>query len=103
MTDEKLMECNKTELLTMALAQGLPRLRKSLPTERLVAIVSGQVDPGPEDTAGSLESRRRLEEFIGKHIDRVRNQLPGCNGRCTSFPCTEIRHAMCFAPNKDFL
>lgn len=103
MNDDTLKSCNKTELLTIAYAQGLPRLRKSLPKERLLAIVTGEEDPTEDDLPGSAESRRRLEDFIAKHIDRVRNQLPGCNGRCTTFHCTDIRHALCFAPNKDYL
>lgn len=101
MSDEALMGCNKTELLCLAKTQGLPPLKKNLPVETLARIVSGEMEPKPEHIAGTSYTRAMLEKYIQDHIEVVRSQLPGCNGRCTSYPCSEGRHALCFAPNRD--
>ncbi len=98
--DEILLTCNETELLTMAQAQGLGRLRRGLPKEELVKIVSGGV-PREDQLADTRFSRKLLEDFLAKHWEQVKSQLPGCNGKCTTFPCSEGRHALCFGPNKE--
>jgi hypothetical protein len=101
MNDEDLFKCNATELVQIARRQGLPALRRDLPKEQLVAIVTGYQDPDNSAVAGTQQTRAQLEKFLADHWGVVRSQLPGCNGRCTSYPCSEARHAMCFMPNVD--
>lgn len=103
MNDSVLSDCNETELLSLANAQGLGRLKRGLPKELLVRFVRGEEDPQPSHYAETSQSRKLLEDFIQKHWEKIRSQLPGCNGRCTTFPCSEGRHALCFSPNKDTL
>jgi hypothetical protein len=99
MNDEVLMSCNATELLCLARQQGLGLLRKDLPKEVLVRIVSGEMDPTMEHLSGTTFTRQTLESAIQANFAVVRSQLPGCNGMCRSFPCSEGRHALCFLPN----
>jgi hypothetical protein len=101
MADEALMTCNKTELLCLARVQGLPPLRKSLPVETMARIVAGEIPAKPEHIAGTGYTRTSLEKYIQDNYSRIRSQLPGCNGKCTSYPCSEGRHALCFGPNRD--
>ncbi len=101
--DEKLLLCNESELHWLARLQGLPALRRDIPHEELVAIVSGAQVVEQRHLAGTYESRRRLEGFLSANIDRVRGQLPGCDGRCLSFMCTEGKHMACFLPNESLL
>lgn len=101
--DSVLLTCNETELLALANQQGIGRLRRGIPLERLVQIVRGEDDPREEEFSETKESRKMLEAFIARYWEKIRSQLPGCNGRCTTFPCSEGRHAMCFEPNKDRL
>jgi hypothetical protein len=101
MTDEVLLTCNNTELLCLARVQGLPPLRKNLPTETLARIVAGDLPVKPEHVAGTDYTRASLEKYIQNNFSVIRSQLPGCNGQCTTYPCSEGRHALCFAPNRD--
>jgi hypothetical protein len=100
MDDSLLWECNQTELLQLAYEQGLGRLRAGLPKEVLFQIVRGEVNPGPEHLSDTKETRELLEKFIERHWEKTRSQLPGCTGKCTSYPCSEGRHGACYAPNK---
>lgn len=100
MNDDELMNCNETELLDMARRQGLGSLRRGIDKGELVDIVAGVINPGPQHYSGTHETRARLELLILNQWERVRSQLPGCNGKCTSFPCSDGKHAACFAPNK---
>lgn len=101
MSDDALYKCNETELLTIARRQGLGALRRGLPKEELVAIVAGYKNPSSEHYAGTQFTRKKLEDFILANWGVVRSQLPGCNGKCTEYPCSEATHASCFAPNKE--
>jgi hypothetical protein len=112
--DDILQYCNATELLELARQQGLGRLKRDLPLSELVAIVSGDRAAKAGDMSGTTYTRSRLEQVIGgpdPSINRaaganwwsVRSQLPGCNGLCTKYKCTEGRHALCCLPNVDSL
>lgn len=103
MSDEALKDCNETELLDMIRRQGLGTLRHGLSKEHLVAIATGYELPVDNDFAGTQFSRAKLELFIHNNWGVVRSQLPGCNGQCTKYPCSEGMHASCFAPNKSSL
>lgn len=101
--DERLFDCNESELLWLARRQGLPKLRRGLPIEELVAVVAGEVPLSEAHLAGTNDTRGLLEDFIQKHIDRVRTQLPGCNGCCRSFSCSEGKHMSCYVPSASLL
>lgn len=99
MTDEILASCNETELLGLARSQGLGNLRRGIDRVTLVSIVSGEVVPGPEHVSQLQSTRRSLEIYIQENWGRVASQLPGCNGKCTTYPCSEGRHAKCYNPS----
>lgn len=98
--DEILFQCNESELLWMARIQGHPPLRRGLPREELIALVAGDSPVEQRHVAGTYYTRARLQEHIQKNIDRVRGYLPGCNGMCSSFMCTEEKHMSCFIPSE---
>lgn len=101
MDDSVLDRCNETELLSIAHQQGLGRLKRGISRHVLLQIVKGEDNPRPEHMADTRHSRQTLQDFLEKHWAQVRSQLPGCNGRCTTFPCSEGRHALCFVGNKN--
>lgn len=101
--DEILNDCNESELHWMARLQGLPKLRWDLHHEELVALVAGAIHVEERHLAATNESRGRLEGHIQKHLAQVRSILPGCDGRCQSFLCTEGKHMSCFLPSEPLL
>lgn len=101
--DVVLWKLNETELLGIARRQGLGFLRRGIPKDELVSIIGGYTQPQPHHYAGTAGTRAILQKYIAENIERVRSQLPGCDGMCTTFPCSEGRHALCFAPNTDVL
>jgi len=101
--DEVLQDCNESELHWLARLQGLPTLRWDLPREELIALVSGAAHFEERHLAVTVYSRGKLQEHIQKNWSIVQGQLPGCNGKCQSFMCTEGKHMSCFIPNEPFL
>lgn len=109
MTNEVIQEdvilslCNESELLAIAWKQGLGRIRRGIGRSELIALVRGEIELRTDHLATTTETRRILQAFIEKNWGVVRSQLPGCNGKCTTFPCTEGKHALCLFPNKAHL
>lgn len=101
MTDAELETCSETELMGLARKQGLPLLRRGLEKHHLINIILGHVLPGPTDLSGTIESRRKLQIYIERNWGKLVGQLPGCNGRCETYPCSEERHAYCYGPNEE--
>lgn len=99
MDDAILQNCNESELLAVARRQGLGILRRGIPHDVLVGLVSGVLAMKPEFTSGTVETRVMLETYIFKNYSITRSQLPGCNGHCPTYPCSDGRHAVCFSPN----
>ena len=101
MDDTILQRCNKTELLCIARRQKLGSLSRGLTKELLVQIVSGEVPMRPEYLAATTYTRKRFQQYIAVNIERARSQLPGCDGCCTTYPCSDVRHGLCFIPKID--
>lgn len=95
--------CNETELLSIIRNQGLPRLKRGLPVEELLAVAAGELEVQPHMLSETEITRGILEDFIAKNWGQIRSQLPGCNGKCRTFSCTEGKHALCLFPNKALL
>jgi hypothetical protein len=100
MDDAILMTCNESELFALAQRQKIGRLRRGLPKEVLVGLVTGEITLTRSHLAGTAETRAELQKFIADNIAIARSQLPGCDGCCTSYPCSEGRHALCYAGNR---
>jgi hypothetical protein len=101
--DEILLRCNESELLWMARLQGLPILRRDLPRDELISIVSGALSPGVTHISNTNYTRDRLEQFVNRHMARLYSQLPGCDGKCRSFKCSEGKHVACLIPSEPYL
>ena len=101
--DEIFLKCNESELLWMARLQGLPLLRRGLPREELIAIVAGELNPDERHFAYTNYTREKLEAFVQKNIQRLYGQLPGCDGKCRTFKCSEGKHVACLLPSELYL
>jgi len=99
MDDSILQSCNETELLAIARRQGLGILRRGLPRELILGVVSGVLAMKHEYLAGTQETRALLESYIFRNYSITRSQLPGCTGKCSTYNCSDGRHAVCFSPN----
>lgn len=98
--DGVLWYCNETELIEKARRQGLGRLRRGLEKGVLVSIVGGYENVRPEHRAETNYTRKELQEYIRQNWGRASSQLPGCDGKCTTYPCSDGRHGDCFMPNE---
>lgn len=102
---DALQFCNESELLWLAKRQGLGRLKRGIPTNDLIAIVNGELDVGQHHLASTNGTRKTLELFINHkdNFPRIMSQLPGCDGQCTKYECSEGKHLLCFMPNEEVL
>lgn len=98
-----LQNCNETELLQMAREQGLGILKRGIHKDILIAVITKQQNVDPSMLSETVDTRKRLETLIQGNWEKIRSQLPGCDGKCTTYPCSEGRHAACFWPNKDLV
>jgi hypothetical protein len=101
MTNDQLERCNETELLQIIRDRGSGTLRRGIPREALLQIAKGTVAVAPEYFAGTYHSRNKLQGFIVEHWAQCANQLPGCTGECSRFPCTEAKHVLCYSGGRD--
>ena len=98
MDDRILEHCNETELLTLGRQQGLGGLRRGMDRGLLISIIRGESAVGAEHRSEFQQTRHALQIYIQENWGRVASQLPGCDGKCTTYPCSEGRHAKCYSP-----
>ena len=101
--DEILKSCTETELLQIARQSGIGILRRGIDRDELIQIVSGEIEATRDHYSATNTSRRKLEQFIEKNWKILASQLPGCNGKCTTYPCSDAQHSSCLLPNKDLV
>lgn len=106
----QLDELNDTELWELARLElsgtwrRTIRLHRSLPRERVIYLIeSGSL---PQQHEMLMESRMKLEEWIGRNWEMVNSQLP-CSGpdrgKCTRYACPEGRHLSCYSAAADHI
>lgn len=84
---------NRTELVGFGVAAGLGHLSRTQPRTDLTAVLDGDAS----GTACPLTRKRvMMERHIGSNWSRLRTQLPGCNGKCTSFGCPDLIVQRCW-------
>jgi hypothetical protein len=86
---------NLTELVEMARKAELGnsvRDRESL----YAALEDGEVVRCPLD-----KIRSRMQAHIKKNYRRLKTQLPGCTGECTTYGCPDLIVQRCWAGSKD--
>jgi hypothetical protein len=96
---------NHSELLELVYIHRGIRLRRDTSPERLIRLLENpQEQPHPQEVPTTTETRARLEQWIMKNWAALQSQLP-CKahnrGRCTIYPCSEIRHLSCWLLNKE--
>lgn len=83
---------NLTELLELCRSAGVGNVGRATPRDEIYRMLDGETD-----AHCPLESKRVLmERHIKKHFNSLRTQLPGCNGKCTSFGCPDAIVQRCF-------
>tara|TARA_Y100000310_G_scaffold24180_1_gene23215 strand:+ start:1992 stop:2321 length:330 start_codon:yes stop_codon:yes gene_type:complete len=91
---------NISELVKLAEEQGLGLLSPALSRSRLMLIVAGETEPEDTDLCPSGLHRTKLSNFVERHADIVRSQLPLCGGRCLTHGCPVGIAVNCFDENR---
>jgi hypothetical protein len=87
------VELNKTEIQELLRdLNGMNAYREAPPAQLEDALDGlGEAPPCP------LEPQREaMEAHIKEYYRRLRTQLPGCDGRCTSFGCPNLIVVRCW-------
>lgn len=88
-----LEQMNTSELIELARAAGLGNLSHAYDRDEIIDAILDDMPLEPD----LLEERRRaMEAHIQKHLSRLRSQLPGCPGTCTTFGCPDLVVARCW-------
>jgi len=89
---------NLTELIELCREAGLGNFgRNATRTELYEALEDDELP-----SVCPLEERREtMEAHILKNYNRLRTQLPGCSGRCTSYGCPDLVVQRCWGGMKD--
>ena len=83
---------NRSELVQIARSAGLGNIARDRPLSELVDDILD--DRGEPD---ELEKKRdMMQAHIAKHRARLLSQLPGCDGRCTTFGCPDLIVMRCW-------
>jgi hypothetical protein len=95
----ELLNMNTTELLSIARDLELGILSRSLPRERLAALVAGAVEVTEDDICSTLELRKKTSKFIHRYRDRVLlpTSIGGkpCDGNCPTYGCPSVIAVKC--------
>ena len=92
-------EVNLTELVQMARAAGLGNI-----TADRDAIIEALEHGEPGEPCLLEERRELMQEHIHRNFDRLRTQLPNCNGKCVTFGCPAMVVVDCWEKfRKDML
>ena len=86
---------NVTELVEMARKAELGNSRRDR-EDLYAALEDGEVTPCPLDPI-----RARMQAHIKKNYRRLKTQLPGCTGECTTFGCPDLIVQRCWSGSKD--
>lgn len=95
--DLNLDAINLTELVELCRKAGLGNLPRVSREDLLSALLNDEIPK-----LCPLEHKRiRMQEHIKKNYRSLRTQLPGCNGKCTTFGCPDLVVQRCWASFKD--
>ena len=92
---ELLSELNKSELIQIARSAGLGNPGRHPEQALITAILTA--DSEKDSPTCALEGRReKIQRHIEKNRRRILSQLPGCDGRCTTFGCPDLIVVRCW-------
>lgn len=84
---------NRSELVQLARSAGLGNVSRDRSVEELVDLVYG-------DEMTELDKldmwRHKIEAHIKRFRNRLLSQLPGCDGRCTTYGCPDLIVTRCW-------
>jgi hypothetical protein len=88
-------DLNRTELVETCRAAGLGSVGRTQDREQIYSVLEGTADPSEIECP--LEGKRKMmQQHIEKNWRRLRTQLPGCTGKCTSYGCPNIIVQRCW-------
>jgi len=90
-------QLNLTELIQLCREAGLGSVGRATPREQVYAAL----DEGARADCPLEERRETMEAHIRANYRRLRTQLPGCNGKCTTFGCPDLIVQRCWNGLKD--
>lgn len=94
-----LSSCNRTELNALYKLQTGKQPNNRVELSRLRLAAGGEVELATNELELAIpETRALLEGFIEENIEKLASQLPGCTGKCTVFPCSDLKHINCRKP-----
>ena len=91
-------DLNLTELIATARLCGAGAVGRQTPREEIYKILDGLESGG---YCPLEERRQKMESHIQRYYRRLRTQLPGCTGKCTSFGCPDIIVQRCWLGFRD--
>jgi len=91
-------ELNRTELQSILRDLDQGNAYREAPRSQLEAALDGT---GATPECPLDPHRAEMEKHIQKNYRRLRTQLPGCDGRCTSFGCPDLIVTRCWTGIKD--
>jgi hypothetical protein len=99
-----LHELNQSELLELVFIHRGYRLRRDTLIDRLIQLLEDDTaHPTAAEIPATQQTRAELEQWILKNWGMIQSQLPcklANRGRCTIYPCTEVRHISCWTFSK---
>lgn len=103
MNRETLSTLSETELLQLIRNAGIGILKRGIDHTVLESILLKEVEVLPGQLSPTNFTRDKLQKFITARWAILSNQLPGCDGKCTTYPCSEAQHISCFNPNRELV
>lgn len=83
---------NLTELVELCRSAEVGNVGRATPRAEIYRMLDGAAE-----ASCPLERKRELmEKHIKRNFNSLRTQLPGCNGKCTSFGCPDAIVQRCF-------
>jgi hypothetical protein len=89
----ELFELNKTELIQMCRRAGMGDVSRELSREEIIDLLVEGDEEGDDELS---PWRRAMEAHIRANKKRLLSQLPGCNGKCTTFGCPDLIVTRCW-------
>jgi hypothetical protein len=91
-------ELNRTEIQELIREVDGENAYREAPRKELTDALdeSGEIPTCPLEP-----HRQEMEQHIRKNYRRLRTQLPGCDGKCTTYGCPNIVVVRCWTGFKD--
>lgn len=95
-----ILDFNQTEMQKISSDEGI-LLPKTMSTEKMIEALSNEKPP---KSCRTLEPEQQsMEAHIQRYFRRLKSQLPGCTGRCTTHGCPDIVVSSCWNTFKDHI